>query len=60
MAEDNGGVVVPLYGVPIHQCIERGDIEEMRKLAGEAAAHIAEVSAGLEKLLEAIGSYKSG
>ena len=59
MAEGNGHVV-PLYGVPIHQCIERGDPEEMRKLAGEAAAHVAEVSAALEKLLAAIGGYDAG
>jgi hypothetical protein len=50
------GTVVPLYGVPIHQCIERGDHDEMRKLAAEAAAHLSEVSAALEKLLAAINS----
>jgi hypothetical protein len=49
-------IVVPLYGVPIHQCIERGDHDEMLKLAAEASAHVAEVSAALEKLVAAIGS----
>lgn len=52
--------VIPLYGVPIHQCIERGDIDEMRKLALEAAAHLAEVSAAQEKLLATIDGYKAG
>jgi hypothetical protein len=41
---------VPLYAVPIHQCIEHGDLEEMRKLSGEAEAHVAEVKDALDKL----------
>jgi hypothetical protein len=57
MAEAKPPDIRPLYAVPIHQCIESGDIDEMRKLAGEAEAHVAEVSEALEKLKAAIGSY---
>ena len=58
MAEETGGNggIIALYGVAIHQCIETGDREEMRKLATQAAAHVAEVSAALEKLIGALGS----
>jgi hypothetical protein len=58
MADEKTGAV-PLYGVIIHQCIENGDHDEMRRLAAEAAAHLSEVSAALEKLIAAIDSgYK--
>lgn len=55
MADEKTGAV-PLYGVIIHQCIDGGNQAEMRKLAAEAAAHLADVSSALEKLIAAIDS----
>lgn len=44
------GNLVPLYGVAIHQCIEGGDLEEMRQLSADAETHLAEVQGALDKL----------
>jgi hypothetical protein len=44
------GDVVALYAVPIHQCIERGDLAEMKALAEQAEAHLGEVRDALDKL----------
>lgn len=32
--------VVPLYGVTIHRCCARGDLEEMRDLERQAKEHL--------------------
>ena len=45
--------IVPLYGVTIHRCIARGDLDEMKKLVNEAEQHLREhgdVRAALEAL----------
>jgi hypothetical protein len=42
--------VVPLYAVPIHHCIERGDLAEMKDLSAQAEAHLGEVKDALDKL----------
>jgi hypothetical protein len=44
------GNPVALYGVAIHQCIERGDLEDMKKVAADAEAHLGEVREALDKL----------
>ena len=44
------GDAVALYAVPIHQCIERGDLGEMKQLAVKAEAHLGEVKDALDKL----------
>jgi hypothetical protein len=36
------GNLVPPYGVAIHQARASGDLDEMRRVAAEAEAHIAE------------------
>jgi len=51
-----GGGIVPLYAVPIYQCIERGDTKEMKALAKQARAHIASVKSALAALDKKIGS----
>lgn len=43
-------VAVPLYGVTIHNCIDRGDLAEMKALAADAETHLAEVKDALDKL----------
>ena len=45
--------IVPLYGVTIHRCIARGDLDEMKKLVNEAEQHLrdhGDVRAALEAL----------
>jgi Domain of unknown function (DUF1843) len=44
------GNPVALYGVAIHQCIDRGDLGEMKKLSADAEAHLGEVKDALDKL----------
>lgn len=44
------GNPVALYGVAIHQCIERGDLDDMKKVAADAEAHLGEVREALDKL----------
>lgn len=54
---------VPLYGVTIHHAVDKGDLEEMRKLADEAEAHLADygdVKAALEKLKAEIAKLEAG
>lgn len=54
MVEKHGGSPVrPLYATPIHRCIAKGDLGEMRALAKEAEQYLHEngdVSAALESL----------
>ena len=53
----------PLYGVTIHHCVNRGDLEEMRELADEAERHLAEhgdVKEALEKLKAEIARLEAG
>jgi hypothetical protein len=48
-----GPVIRPLYAVPIHHCIAKGDLGEMKALAKEAEQylqHTGDVSAALESL----------
>jgi hypothetical protein len=48
-----------LYGVIIHDCIKRGDKEEMRKLAAEARAALQKKEgASAEKVKEVEGALK--
>jgi hypothetical protein len=35
-----GGHIVPLYGVPIHRCIAKGDLQEMKDMLVKAEEHI--------------------
>jgi len=44
------GNPVALYGVAIHQCIERGDLGEMKQLSADAETHLGEVKDALDKL----------
>jgi hypothetical protein len=47
--------IVALYAVPIHACIRRGNMAEMRKMAAQARKHISEVTAALAALEKKIG-----
>jgi hypothetical protein len=42
--------IVPLYAVPIHACIRRGNTAEMQKMATQARKHIRDVTAALSTL----------
>jgi hypothetical protein len=42
--------IVALYAVPIHACIRRGDIAEMKKMATQARKHISDVTTALAAL----------
>lgn len=53
------GDPVILYGVAIHQCIDRGELAEMKKLAAEAEAHLGEVKDALDKLNAEIAKAES-
>jgi hypothetical protein len=56
------GGIVPLYGVAIHQACERGDLDEMRKLAAEAEEHLAQygdVPKAYEELKAEIAKHDS-
>jgi hypothetical protein len=58
-----GGNIVPLYGVAIHQACERGDLDEMRKLAAEAEEHLAQygnVPEAYEELKAEIAKHEGG
>lgn len=50
-----GGVIRPLYGVVIRDCIARGDKQEMRKISTAARKHLKDVQAALAKLESQIG-----
>jgi Domain of unknown function (DUF1843) len=50
-----GGVIRPLYGVVIRDCIARGNKQEMRKLATAARKHLKDVKAALAKLEAQMG-----
>lgn len=53
MAEKYGSPIVPLYAVPIHHCIAKGDLGEMQAMVKEAEAFLSkvgDVSAALESL----------
>jgi len=40
----------PLYGRPILEAVQRGDLAEMKRIRTQALAHIKEVNAALAKL----------
>jgi hypothetical protein len=40
----------PLYGRPILEAVQRGDVAEMKRVRTQALAHIKEVNAALAKL----------
>jgi Mg2+/citrate symporter len=42
--------IVALYAVPIHACIRRGNVAEMRKMAAQARKHVRNVTAALAVL----------
>ena len=50
-----GTGIVPLYAVPIHACIRRGNVAEMRKMAAQARKHISDVTAALAALEKKLG-----
>ncbi len=53
MAQDEGPVIIPLYGVTIHQAVCSGDLARMREVARQAEEHLQQagnVSAALEAL----------
>ena len=52
-----------LYGVPIHQAKESGDLEQMRKVAAEAEQHLKEhgdVAGALKELKAEIARVEGG
>ena len=56
------GHPVPPYGAAIHQARASGDLDEMRKVAAEAEAHIEEygdVAGALKKLKEQIARQEA-
>ena len=50
--------IVALYAVPIHLCIKRGNLAEMKTMAAQARKHISDVSAALAALETKIGLKK--
>jgi len=60
MAEHHPPVI--LYGVSIHQCIARGDLNEMKKLVVQAEQHLkdhGDVRASLELLKAEIAKLEA-
>jgi hypothetical protein len=51
----SGSPIVALYAVPIHACIRRGNLAEMRKMAAQARKHISDVTAALAVLEKKLG-----
>jgi len=52
-AGTGGNGVVPLYAVPIHHCIAKGDLNEMKAMVAKAEAYLKDhgnVAAALEAL----------
>lgn len=53
MVEKNGPIIIPLYGVAIHEAVCSGDLAKMRAVAQQAEEHLRQagnVSAALEAL----------
>jgi len=50
-----GGVIRPLYGIVIRDCIARGNQQEMRKVSTAARKHLKDVQDALAKLEAQIG-----
>ena len=53
MVEKSGPIIVPLYGVAIHEAVCSGDLARMREVARQAEEHLRQagnVSAALEAL----------
>jgi len=48
------GPIVPLYAVPIKQCVARGNLREMKSMAAKAKKHVSDVQAALTKLEQSI------
>jgi len=62
MAEKSGGPIRMLYAPPIHRCIAKGDLGEMKALAKEAEQHLhshGDVSAALELLKAEIAKLEA-
>jgi hypothetical protein len=64
MVEKSGeyGGPIPLYGVPIHRCIAKGDLGEMRAMAKQAEQYLqqsGDVSAALEALRAEIAKLEA-
>ena len=56
--QDKGGSVIrPLYGVVIHDCIARGNKDEMRKLLDDARKQHADLGKAIGDLEKAAGGY---
>ena len=51
----SGSPIIALYAVPIHACIRRGNLAEMRKMAVMARKHIRDVTAALAALEKKLG-----
>ena len=51
----SGSPIVALYAVPIHACLRRGNLAEMRKMATYARKHIRDVTAALAALEKKLG-----
>lgn len=49
-----GSGAVPLYGVPIYQCIAAGNLRDMKSMATKARKHVTDVQGALAKLDQAI------
>ncbi len=61
MAQQNPPIQ-PLYGVTIHHCIARGDLNEMKKLVVQAEQHLkdhGDVRASLELLKAEIAKLEA-
>lgn len=62
MAEKSGGPIRMLYAPPIHRCIAKGDLGEMKALAKEAEQYLhqhGDVSAALELLKAEIAKLEA-
>jgi hypothetical protein len=57
------GKIVPLYGVHIHDCCERGDLDEMKEVCERAEAYLAadgDIATELAALKAAIAKLEAG
>jgi len=55
-AKKSGSPIVALYAVPIHACIRRGNLAEMKQMAAKARKHLSDVTAALAVLDKKIAS----
>lgn len=54
----SGGPLIPLYGVVIHDCIRRGDTDEMSTLLGEARRQYNDLGSAIKDLEKASSTGK--